>query len=60
MDSLLSPSFRCRFAPHRDGPWAPDVNEQSIYTLVLYLNDDFTGGETNFLQEEETETEESM
>jgi hypothetical protein len=35
------------------------VNQQSIYTLVLYLNDSqtegmaFTGGETNFLQEEE-------
>lgn len=43
----------CRFAPHIDGPWTPATNLQSIYTVVVYLNDNFTGGETNFLEARE-------
>lgn len=38
------------FAPHRDGPWIPSEDMASIYTLLVYLNDDFEGGETEFVQ----------
>lgn len=36
------------FAPHSDGAFFRDENEQSFYTYIVYLNDDFTGGETCF------------
>jgi hypothetical protein len=32
-----------------DGPWVPREDESSIYTVVIYLNDDYEGGNTNFL-----------
>jgi prolyl 4-hydroxylase len=36
-----------RFAPHRDGYYArPDGSERSVWTLLIYLNGDFEGGET--------------
>jgi hypothetical protein len=35
---------RCKFLAHMDGPWTPDVDHQSIYTVVFYLNENFTGG----------------
>jgi predicted 2-oxoglutarate/Fe(II)-dependent dioxygenase YbiX len=39
-----------RFAPHFDGafyrPETPDGREGSVLTLLLYLNDGFSGGET--------------
>ena len=39
------------FAPHRDGHYRrPGTRDQSIYTVLLYLNDDYTGGETAFVQ----------
>lgn len=47
--------FRCyryepgqRFAPHFDGAFARSPTECSELTLMVYLNDDFTGGETAF------------
>lgn len=38
-----------RFAPHFDGYFRRDNGEQSQLTFMVYLNDDFAGGETNFL-----------
>lgn len=35
-----------KFALHRDGFLPRDNGEQSKLTCILYLNDDFTGGET--------------
>lgn len=47
--------FRCyrydpgqRFAPHFDGHYARSDRERSHLTLMIYLNDDFTGGQTMF------------
>ena len=36
------------FAPHYDGAFYRDNGEQSLLTFMIYLNDDFEGGETNF------------
>lgn len=36
------------FAPHYDGSFRRDNGEQSLLTFMIYLNDDFEGGETNF------------
>jgi prolyl 4-hydroxylase len=52
--------FRCyrykpgmRFAPHTDGAYFRTETEYSCYTFLVYLNDDFDGGETTFLTEPE-------
>lgn len=38
------------FAPHYDGTYIrDDYSEISYLTFILYLNEDFEGGETNFL-----------
>mmetsp|Transcript_5129 Transcript_5129/g.16305 ORF Transcript_5129/g.16305 Transcript_5129/m.16305 type:complete len:263 (-) Transcript_5129:520-1308(-) len=37
------------FAPHFDGTYIRDNGEASFITLMIYLNDDFRGGETSFL-----------
>jgi predicted 2-oxoglutarate/Fe(II)-dependent dioxygenase YbiX len=37
-----------RFAPHWDGAFRRDTGEESELTFMVYLNDDFTGGETRF------------
>jgi predicted 2-oxoglutarate/Fe(II)-dependent dioxygenase YbiX len=34
------------FAPHQDGSFVRSLNERSQVTVLLYLNEDFTGGET--------------
>jgi len=39
------------FKPHHDGGFARGPFEQSIRTFMLYLNDDFKGGATNFYNE---------
>lgn len=39
-----------RFAAHYDGPFRRSDREASELTLLVYLNDDFTGGATAFLQ----------
>jgi predicted 2-oxoglutarate/Fe(II)-dependent dioxygenase YbiX len=37
------------FAPHYDGCYQRNAHESSELTFMVYLNDDFTGGHTNFL-----------
>jgi hypothetical protein len=48
--------FRCyryrpgqRFAPHYDGAFVRSPSEESLLTFMVYLNDDFVGGCTRFL-----------
>ena len=36
------------FGPHRDAPFCPNGDKRSLYTILIYLNDDFRGGETVF------------
>lgn len=52
--------FRCyrykpgmRFAPHSDGSFVRNESEMSFYTYLVYLNDDFDGGETTFFTKPE-------
>jgi hypothetical protein len=40
-----------RFAPHPDGAFHRNNYEQSFYTFMVYLNEDFTGGNTTFFTE---------
>jgi predicted 2-oxoglutarate/Fe(II)-dependent dioxygenase YbiX len=51
----LNERFRFyRYAPgqffrwHRDGAFVRDARERSLSTVMLYLNDDFEGGSTDF------------
>lgn len=37
-----------RFNKHRDGSFRRTENERSLLTLMVYLNDNFEGGETEF------------
>jgi predicted 2-oxoglutarate/Fe(II)-dependent dioxygenase YbiX len=39
-----------RFAPHRDGSFWRDNGEESQLTFMIYLNDSFQGGTTNFYE----------
>jgi predicted 2-oxoglutarate/Fe(II)-dependent dioxygenase YbiX len=40
-----------KFAPHFDGYYQrPDALERSQWTLMIYLNEDFEGGETNLIE----------
>eukprot|EP00906_Rhabdomonas_costata_P016096 RCo023094 len=34
------------FGLHRDGPWIPREDQGSLFTLVVYLNENFVGGHT--------------
>ncbi len=43
-----------RFAPHFDGAFVRDEHEQSLISYLVYLNDDFVGGETVFHQQART------
>ena len=36
------------FGPHKDAQFCPNGDERSIMTLLIYLNEDFKGGETCF------------
>ncbi len=36
------------FAPHYDGAFVRGPEEESLLTFIVYLNEDFTGGETVF------------
>ena len=38
-----------RFAPHFDGAYVRDRREASLLTFMVYLNEGFGGGETDFL-----------
>ncbi|MCC2669912.1 MAG: hypothetical protein K0Q72_2383 [Armatimonadetes bacterium] len=42
------------FAPHYDGVFQRSETEASALTLMLYLNDDFEGGSTDFYHEDQT------
>ena len=42
-----------RFAPHADGAFFRNDNERSYYTFLIYLNADFSGGNTTFIVEPE-------
>lgn len=33
-----------KFAPHTDGAYHSPTGARSLLTLLLYLNDDYTGG----------------
>jgi len=37
-----------RFAPHYDGCFRRTTGEQSHFTIIIYLNEGFQGGETTF------------
>ncbi|WP_299161325.1 2OG-Fe(II) oxygenase [uncultured Tenacibaculum sp.] len=37
-----------RFKMHIDGSFRRNLNEESLYSFLIYLNDDFEGGETEF------------
>ena len=37
-----------RFGFHRDAPFCPNGDKRSLYTVLVYLNDDFREGETRF------------
>jgi hypothetical protein len=40
-----------KFAPHWDGCFRKDTGEESQLTFMVYLNDDFKGGQTRFYDE---------
>ncbi|OWF40651.1 uncharacterized protein LOC110463519 [Mizuhopecten yessoensis] len=42
------------FAPHFDGFYEEDSKNRSMKTLMVYLNGDFTGGSTNFVDDSQT------
>ena len=42
------------FSPHIDGPWVPHEDESSVFTVIIYLNSDFEGGATDFINENKT------
>lgn len=42
------------FAPHYDAPFQRSESEASALTLMVYLNDDFEGGSTDFYHEDQT------
>jgi len=37
-----------QFKMHHDGSYIKNENEKSFYTFLIYLNNDFEGGETEF------------
>lgn len=39
-----------QFKHHQDGSYIKNINEWSEFTFMIYLNDDFEGGETKFLR----------
>jgi hypothetical protein len=41
-----------QFAPHYDGCFRRNDRERSEFTFMVYLNDDFSGGETAFFEPE--------
>jgi len=42
------------FAPHNDGYFVKSAQERSLQTFMLYLNGDFSGGSTNFVDPSQT------
>ncbi|RUP50840.1 hypothetical protein BC936DRAFT_137475 [Jimgerdemannia flammicorona] len=46
------------FGPHRDGVLVTDLNRRSMKTFMFYLNGDFEGGTTNFVDDQDLYTDE--
>lgn len=42
-----------RFKPHYDASFCRNAEEESQLTFMVYLNDDFTGGTTDFYRDDE-------
>lgn len=42
------------FAPHYDGVFVRSPDEMSVYTVLIYLNDDFGDGNTHFFHPSRT------
>lgn len=42
-----------KFLPHIDNAYAPSATRRSIFTVIIYLNDDFTGGRTRFYKRQQ-------
>ena len=40
-----------QFKVHQDGSYIRNEDERSLYSFLIYLNDDFEGGETNFVEQ---------
>jgi hypothetical protein len=38
------------FLPHRDATYIKDENNRSIYTIIIYLNEEYDGGNTYFCE----------
>uniref|UniRef100_A0A7S1M0M5 Fe2OG dioxygenase domain-containing protein n=1 Tax=Neobodo designis TaxID=312471 RepID=A0A7S1M0M5_NEODS len=62
----LNPCFRvCKydpdghFGPHCDSDYVRDLNHRSLKTFMIYLNDDYGGGTTNFLAPHELHYDEA-
>lgn len=36
------------FSVHKDGQYAPNADERSLFSLIIYLNDNYEKGETKF------------
>jgi hypothetical protein len=49
-----------RFKMHRDGSYRRNEKEVSLLTLIVYLNDTFSGGETGFSSEFEVQPKTGM
>src|SRR5690606_38400 len=48
------------FAPHRDGAFIPKKNKSNIFSIVIFLNDDFAGGQTRFVSRMLSSEEDSV
>lgn len=42
------------FQSHRDGGFVINDDLRSVYTFMIYLNEDFTGGETEIYESRES------
>ncbi len=42
------------FAPHHDGSFRRNIYEFSLYTVLLYLNEGYSGGYTDFLYNDDS------
>jgi prolyl 4-hydroxylase len=40
-----------KFAPHMDHWYRPDDEHVTLHTVLVYFNDNFTGGETRFMEQ---------
>eukprot|EP00026_Physarum_polycephalum_P003113 Phypoly_transcript_03122.p1 GENE.Phypoly_transcript_03122~~Phypoly_transcript_03122.p1 ORF type:complete len:808 (+),score=113.84 Phypoly_transcript_03122:95-2518(+) len=49
-----------KFKPHRDGGFVLTNDVRSVFTVMIYLNDGFSGGETNFFVRTESDFEKQL